>query len=129
METFDFPFHTPTHTYPKGDGFKFGRGYRFTAAPQLPVQRTFTLHFESIVWFLKDDDTVDKNAEPQINAQRLIDFYERHYWHKAFIYPHPVYGNLRVRFSEENPLEVPKSLKGGNGATDNFQIVLIEQPV
>ncbi len=27
MELFDYPFHVPTHTYPKGTSFNFGGAY------------------------------------------------------------------------------------------------------
>lgn len=129
METFNFPYHHPTHSYPKGDGFKFGRGYQFSAAPQEPVQRKFTLHFNTMIWFLNEDNTPDRVTEPEKNMQLLVDFYERHYTHKKFIYPHPTYGNITVKFDTDHPLEIPRSLKGGSGATDSFELVLIEQPL
>lgn len=127
MQTFDFPFHTLSTSYPKGDSFKFGRGYEFSAAPQLPVQRRFQLSFELIQWFLDDAGEIDATIQPQLNALALDEFYRFHYTHRAFIYPHPVYGNLTVKFASDAPFQMPKSLVGGNGATDRFELVFVEQ--
>ena len=57
----------------------------------------------------------------------LIDFYEQHHTSKKFYYVHPVYAVLTVRFKK--PLEAPRSIKDGNGITEPFEILLIEQPV
>jgi phage-related protein len=127
MEIFDFPNHTVTHVYPKGDSFKFGNGYEFAAKPFGPPQRTFKLTFEAMVWFLNDDGSADTATEPGINMQRLIEFYEEHQTWKKFLYPHPVYGTLIVRFKE--PLETPQSLKNAAGATDKLELTLVEQPL
>lgn len=129
METFNFPFHTPTHTYPKGDAFRFGRGYEFTSAPQEPVQRRFTLHFKAMQWFLNDAGQAINTESPQLNMLALDEFYRRHYSHKKFIYPHPVYGNLYVKFAPDVPFDMPKSLVGGSGVTEEFTLTLVEQPL
>jgi len=128
METFNFNYHTITHNYPKGDSFKFGKGYEFSAAPQLPIQRKFRLYFGSISWF-KKDGVWDPTVEPTNNALALIQFYERHYTYKKFIYPHELYGNLTVKFATDSPFEVPKSLKGGSGVTEEFDLTFVEQPL
>lgn len=125
METFDFSIHTPSHNYPKGDSFKFGRGYESAIKPQDPIQRTFTLKFAAMVYFLQANGAADVTTEPEINMQRLIAFYERHQMWKSFVYPHPLYGNLTVRFAE--PLPVPQPIEKGNGVTEAFEIKLIEQ--
>lgn len=127
METFNFPYHTPTHRYPQGDAMKLGRGYQFAQDPVLPLQRSFRLKFEAMKWFLNIDGSVDTTTEPLINMQLLVAFYERVYTSRRFYYPHPIYGTLIVRF--EQPLEVPQSLKNGNGTTDSFEIQFIEQPL
>lgn len=130
METFDFPFHVPTHSYPKGDSFKFGRGYEFSAAPQLPIQRRFRLHFNTMLWYFNESTgEIDGSVEPQTNIKVLIDFYELHMTHKKFIYPHQVFGNLIVKFATDAPFEVPKGMEGGSGAVEPFELVLVEQPL
>lgn len=127
METFNFPYHTPTHVYPKGDSFKFGRGYEFSAAPQLPIQRRFTLSFNTMVWFFNGSGVPDATIQPTLNILALDEFYRRHYTHLPFIYVHPVYGSLTVKFASDAPFEIPKSKPGGSGATEAFELVLIEQ--
>jgi hypothetical protein len=129
METFNFAYHTPTTVFPKGDGFKFGRGWEFSAAPQLPIQRRFILHFNAVKWFQNLDGSADLISSPEYNAQLLVDFYERHWSHQKFIYPHPLYGDITVKFAPEEPLQIPKTQEGGMGVTDSFQITLVEQPL
>lgn len=63
-----------------------------------------------------------KNAAYNMGA--LEAFYNRHKLHKPFIYPHPVYGNIEVRFMD--PLKIPEGIVGGNGALEDFTITLIE---
>lgn len=126
MVTFDFPYHTTTHRYPEGDSFKFGRGYQFAANPLLPEQRTFILNFEGMIWFKDSNGVVSSSTGvAQLNMLKLIEFYETHRTNKNFIYPHEIYGNLTCKFAK--PLEIPKSLKNGNGVTDSFELTLIEQ--
>ena len=129
METFIFAYHIVSHVYPKGDSFKFGGGYEFSAAPQLPVQRRFRLKFPTMAWMRDGGGLISAAIEPELNIKALIDFYERHYTHKAFIYPHPIFGNLTVKFSADQPFEVPPSLPGGSGATESFELMLVEQPL
>ena len=129
METFPFIFHTPTHVYPKGDSFKFGRGYEHSAAPQDPLQRRFTLSFKTIVWFRNEAGEFDATIEPEINALNLDQFYARHRTHKSFLYNHPVFGQLICKFASDVPLEMPKGIEGGSGATESFDLVLVEQPL
>lgn len=129
-ETFDFGFHTPSWVYPKGDAFKFGRGYQFTIQPQDPLQRTFVLNFDAgLMWVIGDDGSIDATTEPTLNMKRLVDFYERHLTWKTFTYPHPVFGDIHVKFDADSPLNVPKPVTGGSGLTDSFTMQLVEQNV
>lgn len=120
MDTFPFSYHSVTHSYPRGDGQKFGRGYSFAAAPQLPLVRTFKLQFSAMQWDAPDT---------KYDMQTFINFYEVHNTFQPFIYPHPKFGNITVRFSADTPLEVPRSHNGGTGVTEGFEISLVEQPV
>jgi len=129
LQTFDFHNHTPTTTYPKGDGFKFGGGYEFAAKPQLPLQRRFRLHFSGVVWYVNTNGTIDYVTDPANNAGRLMQFYEDHLSYEPFLYTHPVYGTVTVRFAPDVPLEIPKSQPGGSGMTDSFEVTLVEQPL
>ena len=58
------------------------------------------------------------------NFNLLYAFYLRHGTHKRFIFEHPVYGDLIVRFGK--PLSVPKKTPNGLGSLQTFQILLIE---
>jgi hypothetical protein len=126
METFNFPGHKVRHTYPEGDQIKFGGGYTFAAAPVTPEQRTFILKFPVLTWFFNGAGVADATISPQENMYALMLFYEEHRLHKRFIYPHPLLGNLTVRFAK--PLEIPEGITGGNGTTEEFELQFIEQP-
>jgi hypothetical protein len=128
MDTFGFPYHSVTHIYPKGDGVRFGRGYIFTTKPQLPFQRIFRLHFNAMQWLFNGSGVADATINPSLNILALINFYEAHDTSQAFIYAHPVFGNLVVKFSPDTPLEVPKAIDGGTGTTEAFELFLVEQP-
>jgi hypothetical protein len=129
METFPFIHHVPTHTYPKGDSFKFGRGYEHSAAPQDPLQRRFTLAFDLLIWEKNGAGVYDATIEPATNALAFDEFYAEHRTHKKFIYVHPVYGSMICKFAADAPFTMPRGLKGGSGATDSFEVVLVEQPL
>lgn len=126
METFDFPTHSMTWAYPKGTEFQFGKGYRFAARPQLPLQRTFKLAFGAMFWERNSQGVMDETIRPQTNIYTLIKFFERHLHHKTFVYPADVLGNLNVRFSADKAFEVPKGT--GSGAVEGFELELIEMP-
>lgn len=127
LETFDFPFHSMTWTYPKGTEFQFGKGYRFAARPQLPLQRTLKLSFGTMFWERGEEGEVDATIRPKTNIWALINFYESHLHHKSFIYPADVLGELTVRFSSDKAFEVPKGT--GSGAVEGFELELIEMPI
>jgi hypothetical protein len=129
METFNFPYHTPSWDYPKGTAVKFGRGYTFSVKPQGPLQRTFKLNFKGgMRWFVNLDGTINATTQPTMNMKRLVDFYEAHLTWKTFVYPHPVFGNVLVKFDPDSPFNVPEPLSGGSGQTESFTLQLIEQP-
>lgn len=129
MEDFNFPFHTQTTIYPRGTSFKFGGGYEFSAKPLLPLQRRFKLYFNGVVWYLNNNASVDRATNPTNNAALLMDFYERHLWHKPFRYQHPVHGQVVVKFAADEAFQIPKSREGGSGMTEPFEITLVEQPL
>lgn len=118
LAVFNFPFHKVRHLYPAGDQQKFGSGYTYAVKPLLPEQRTFVLTFAALQWGA---------PVATYDMQALIDFYEAHRLWDRFTYPHPQYGNLTVRFGRA--LEVPQSLDGGTGVTEQCEIQLIEQPL
>jgi hypothetical protein len=126
LANFDFPNHTVNHKYPERPQMTFGGGYTFTATPPNPVQRSFTLHFEGGLRWVQNANGVgfSNSEDSENNALRFDQFYAAHEMHKAFNYPHDVYGTLVVRFKQ--PFQMPKSVKGGSGWTESFSIDLVE---
>lgn len=128
-DAFPFVNHTPTHAYPKGDSFQFGGGYEFAAAPLLPIQKRFKLHFKALKWYVNDSGTPVNNIDIPNNALAFDEFYRAHLTHIAFNYTHEVFGTILVKFSSDSPFEMPRTLEGGMGVTDEFDVTLVEQPV
>ena len=128
MDTFGFANHVPTFTFPKGDSFQFGNGYQFAAAPQLPLVRRFTLSFQGLIWYMNGSGVYDATIDPANNALAFVNFYLANTTYKSFIYPHPAFGNLICKFAADAPPEIGKSLPGGTGVTDVFDVFLVEQP-
>lgn len=127
MDTFDFPYHKVSTTYPESSiRVQFGRSYTFATKPDAPDQRIFTLEFALLKYFLNDMEEVDATINPTINLAALEAFYQAHRLWDTFTYPHPVYGNLDVKFNK--PLEIPAGVEGGDGAVQKISVELIEQP-
>ena len=128
MQTFPFINHVPTHAYPKGDSFKFGGGYEHSAAPQDPLQRRLKLSFSMLIWYKNDAGEYDATIDVENNALAMDNFYREHRTHKKFLYDHPVFGEMAVKFAADAPFEMPKGY-GGAGATESFELNLVEQPL
>lgn len=127
METFDFPYHRVSTTNPEsGTRVQLGQSYVFAAPPTSPDQRIFNLSFETMKYFTDEFGGLDENIAPQLNMLTLTRFYQEHKLHKSFLYPHPVHGTVVVKFSK--PLVEPMGRPGGTGATESFEIELIEMP-
>lgn len=126
MDTFDF-YHTVRTVYPDNSArVTFGGAYEFVSRPNSPDQRIFVLNFSSMKFFFNGDDTLNAAVNTKFNYKTFRNFYEAHRLWDKFIYPHPEFGNIVVRFHK--PLEDPEWFEGGNGASKSFQIELIEQP-
>lgn len=123
---FNFPYHLYETVYPtEGNNLTLGNSWNYNSKPTSPPQRQFELSFELLKYF-QGVNGVDKLTQPEINLGALEDFYQAHKLHTAFIYPHPVYGNVSVKFSK--PLVIPKGIKGGMGAVAGVSVHLIEVP-
>lgn len=126
LKIFDFPMHTIEVKYPQSSTtVTFGGGYDFVSKPNAPDQVRYTLHFETMKYFVDPYGAVDRLINPTWNIAALEDFYREHRLYEKFVYPHPVEGNLIVRFG--TPLTF-KSIKGGGGAVEPFSIELVLQP-
>lgn len=125
MQLFDFPYHKFRTEYPEsGNRVQLGGNYVFTAPPNGPDLRRITLKFETMKYYLDIDGGIDLSPTPQINMAVLEAFYNFHKLHKSFIYPHPVYGNMEVKFF--SPLKIPEGITNGGGALGDFEIELVE---
>jgi hypothetical protein len=105
----------------------FGGAYTFTAAPDAPPQRTFTLYLAGFKYYVNTDGSLDLTTNATVNnLGALVAFYNLERMYKTFTFPHPVWGNINCKFAQ--PLEVPKGFPGGDGMVEAFNLVLIEDP-
>lgn len=127
MDTFNFPYHTFTTEYPEsGVRMQLGNSYVFTAPPESPDQRKFNLTFPAMQYYVPTPGTVDITTNPTRNAGTLEKFYTDHKLYATFIYPHPVYGDVNVKFNK--PLKIPQPVAGGSGVLNPFDVEFIEMP-
>lgn len=127
MDTYDFPYFTfETDNPDTGVRVQLGGGYVFAAEPPAPDQRSFTLHYPSMIYYVGDDGFPEAVTDPKKNMQTLANFYRDHKLHVPFLWVHPVYGEMVVRFNK--PLKEPEGNKGGQGSTKGFDVEFIEVP-
>lgn len=123
-DTFNFPYHKTRTEYPAtSNAIQFGQSYTFATKPVGPPQRTFILSFKGMKWYM-NGSSIDLSTNPTRNMGAIDAFYQAHELYSVFIYPHPIYGNVNVRFAE--PLKHPDVEEGGTGVTNGFEIKLIE---
>ena len=110
-----------------GARMQFGDSYMYSAEPTAPDQRIFKLKFKILKYFLGPGDVLpNPNIQPAINLARLTAFYAEHRMWKSFTYPHPVYGDVQVKFNK--PLSIPEGIEQGDGAHADISLEFIEQP-
>jgi hypothetical protein len=130
LPVFDFPYHRVSTTYPESSiRVRFGRSYQFASKPNAPPERLFKLRFPTMKYYTKweeGEEVLDTTINPKLNLYVLEQFYQAVELYGTFTYPHPVHGNLTVRFSK--PLVLPEGRENGNGASEEFDIELIEVP-
>lgn len=127
MDTFDFPYHLVSTINPdSGARVALGGSYVFTSAPTAPNQRTFTLTFAVMQYFVDGSGNPEATTNAQYNMKTLDDFYLAHLLHVSFIYPHPIYGDMEVKFLK--PLTIPDGIGGGNGTVKQVTVELVEIP-
>lgn len=127
-ETFDFKFFTENTEYKdESRAIKMGGGWEYTVEPLVADPRVFHLQFGALVWYTNMVDgreVVDINIEPDTNAGRMDDFYNRHRLHKPFYFNHPRYGVTKVRF--EAPLDLGQPVENSGGVVKGVSIKLLE---
>lgn len=127
MENFDnFMLHKVKVEYqPNGFSVQFGGGYSFDTDGGYPPLKKFSLTFKGYQYYMTKEGLVDKEKNKNINnLGALEDFYMSHLTHKAFIYNHPVYGPVTVKFAE--PLVIPEGITNGHGVVEELNITLKE---
>ena len=127
MDIFPFDKHIVRTEYPQNSTrVTLGSGYTFDATPDAPDARTFYLQFQGFAYFQTEAGEVDTTTEPTKNFALLDAFYQAHRLHVQFLYNHPAYGQVVVKFKE--PLKTPNPIRGGMGALDGFELTLVEVP-
>lgn len=112
-------YQEPFNRVQQGDS----QGYVPTRTTR-PV-RIFGLNFATM--HIRESNTEQAswlNGRPDLDFKKLQQFYIKHQRTKKFIYTHPVYGDLVVRFYK--PLSVPKKNPNSVGTVQSFQLELVE---
>jgi len=127
MAVFNFPHHgNPAFSFEEvSSGIILKGGFKFIEEPANPYVRIFTLEFPVLGYFALPDGNVDLDGTlfPEWNVLALYNFYLEHGTWKSFTYPHPVFGDIAVKF--DRPLEAPK-VTGNQGKVLNLSVVLRE---
>ena len=87
--------------------------------------RLFSLEFPMLM--LQETDYAKYTGlayRPELDFRELQKFYLKHKSHKPFIYEHPIYGDLVVRFAKA--LTLPLKKQGGKGVIEGFTLELQE---
>lgn len=92
----------------------------FIANQTMKPVRTFELDMVG----LKHCEEHPSGLADELNFSKLYAFYEHHGLHKRFIYEHPVYGDVVVRFAKT--LSIPKKTPDGLGTIGSFNLTLVE---
>lgn len=128
MDTFPMTYFKFETKYPESSTkVQLGKNWTFTAPPNAPDQKIFTLTFTGLKYYVDDagelDDTTDANTKNMLTLQL---FYESVRTYAKFNFYHPVYGLLVCQFNK--PLLIPKGISGGFGALEDFTVELLEIP-
>lgn len=104
-----------------------GRYIKTTGAVLSTIGSNKSYRYDGATWVLTANPSrLNILLQPEINAGRLDDFYVRHKLSKKFIYDHPLYGDVAVRFNK--PLILPKGYSDGGGVIEPFELEFLEVP-
>lgn len=101
-----------------------GRSQGYIPETSVKPIRIFTLSFP--VMLIEEPSEKASGClqyQPELDFSMLRAFYVKHQTFKPFIYPHPIYGDIIVRFLK--PLTLPKKNKD-SGTVQSFNLELIE---
>lgn len=86
--------------------------------------RVFNITIPAMRYYFGGQGELLVDYERSTNLAWLEWMYNIHKMVKPFLFDHPIYGSLKVRFAE--PLKIPKGLKGGQSASESVGVRLIE---
>lgn len=101
-----------------------GQSYQYAQEPLTKDIRYFNITIPTMRYYLNADDSLNINYERATNLAWLEWMYNIHKLTKPFLFDHPIYGTLKVRFAEA--LKIPKGIKGGQACVDSVGLRLIE---
>ena len=128
MLTFTWMCHQVQTSYADSSvRLSFANSWQFAAQPAAPDQRIFTLSFQGFQYYVTNTGAIDSTTNANINNMAALEaFYLTNKCWQQFIYPHPILGNVTVRFNK--PLVVPKGIISGMGTLEDFTMEMVEQP-
>ena len=128
MDTFEFDYHIVAIKHELVDTkMQMGDGWTFVAEGDSPDIRSFELAFQGFQYYYDENGDYDATTNQYINNMKALEtFFLEHRTYKHFIYPlHDGAENVIVRFNE--PLSIPKGIRGGGGAVEPFTVKFIER--
>lgn len=97
-------------------------GWEFTAKPNVPYRRKFTVTLTGMKWYVANG-VLDVTSNPKYNIGRLLDFYRANQMWDVFAVNHEYLGSILCRFAA--PVNPPKALPDSNGKTEPFELSMI----
>lgn len=97
-------------------------GWEFTAKPNVPYRRKFTVTLHGLRWYM-GTGRLDVTTNPEYNAGRLLDFYRANQMWDVFAFNHEYLGNILCRFAA--PVNIPEGIKNSQGKIDALTVNLI----
>jgi len=129
MKTFNFPFHgnPAMTTEDPAPSIKLKGGFKFSSQPTEPIIRMFTLNIPVMSYDMLPSGQPDLEGtiDPRNNVIALWNFYVEHGTWKTFIYPHPFFGDITVKF--DVPISIPE-VQGNMGKVPTIEVKLLEHP-
>lgn len=124
MEIFDFCTDTRVieEIAPDERGSIAFNGWEATIKPTEPYRRTFKVTLSGLRWYV-DPKQLNVATNPEKNAGRLLDFYQRHRLYKEFRLHHEYLGPIVCKF--KSPVNVPKAIRDSGGLIDDVEIMMI----
>ena len=102
----------------------FSDSYSFALSTRVPSVRTFILKIPVLRYYFDSFGAIDITYNKDTNMAWVEWMYNVHKLHKPFLFTHPVYGVVKVRFKEA--LRVPKGVAGGQACVEALELQLVE---